>query len=59
MNIPNEKWRVMVRRLLGIVGLTATGTGFLSVANGSQVFAHQFLKDATPIEIPEMVYSPE
>ena len=59
MNIPNGKWPVMVRRLLGMVGVTATGTGLLSLASGGQVFAHQFLKDATPMEIPEMVYSPE
>jgi hypothetical protein len=60
MNIPNGKWRVMVRRLLGMVGgVTAAGPGLLSLASAGQVFAHQFLKDATPMEIPEMVYSPE
>jgi hypothetical protein len=59
MSIRNGKWRVIVRRVLSLAGLTAASTGIVSVASGGQVFAHQFLQDATPMEIPRMVYSPE
>ncbi len=49
---------VIVRRILGIAGVAAAGTGLVSITN-SQVFAHQFLQDMTPGPNLGMVYSPE
>jgi hypothetical protein len=50
--------RVIVRRILGVVGVAAAGTG-LAALPSSQVFAHQFLQDMTPGPNLGMVYSPE
>src|SRR5258708_34601904 len=59
MNMPVRTWRARARRLLNIVGVAAAGTGLAALAGGGQVFAHQFLQEATPVPIPGMVYSPE
>jgi len=58
MKITIGTCRVILRRILGIVGVAAAGTGLASVA-GSQVFAHQFLQDMAPGPDLGMVYSPE
>ncbi len=50
--------RVIIRRIFGIVGVAAAGTGLVSIAT-SQVFAHQFLQDMTPGPSLGMVYSAE
>ena len=50
--------RMIIRHVLGIVGVAAAGTGLASIA-GSQVFAHQFLQNMTPGPNLAMVYSPE
>ena len=49
---------VILRRIFGIVGVAAAGTGLVSIAS-SQVFAHQFLQDMAPGPNLGMVYSPE
>lgn len=59
MNMPVGTWRARARRLLNIVGVAAAGTGLAALAGGGQVFAHQFLQEATPVPIPAMAYSPE
>lgn len=58
MTINIGKCRVILRRIFGIAGVAAAGTGLVSIA-GSQVFAHQFLQDMTPGPTLGMVYSPE
>jgi hypothetical protein len=59
MNFTVKTCGLMLRRVLNIVGVTAAGSGLVSLQSSGQVFAHQFLRDATPVEIPAMVYSPE
>jgi hypothetical protein len=49
---------VILRRIFGIVGVAAAGTGLVSITS-SQVFAHQFLQDMAPGPNLGMVYSPE
>jgi hypothetical protein len=58
MKITVGTCRVIIRRILGVVGVAAAGTGLVSLASG-QVFAHQFLQDMTPGPSLGMVYSPE
>src|SRR3954470_5884926 len=58
MKVTTGTCRVILRRIFGIVGVAAAGTGLVSVAS-SQVFAHQFLQDMTPGPNLGMVYSPE
>jgi hypothetical protein len=58
MKITIGRCRVILRRIFGIVGVAAAGTGLVSIAN-SQVFAHQFLQDMTPGPNLGMEYSPE
>lgn len=58
MKITFGMGRVIVRRVLGIVGVAAAGSGLASLPS-SQVFAHQFLQDMTPGPNLGMVYSPE
>lgn len=58
MKISTGMCRVIIRRVLGIVGVAAAGTGLVSIAN-SQVFAHQFLQEMAPGPNLGMVYSPE
>jgi hypothetical protein len=50
--------RVIIRRILGVVGVAAAGAGLASIA-GSQVFAHQFLQEMAPGPNLGMVYSPQ
>lgn len=50
--------RVIVRRILGFVGVAAAGAGLASVA-GSQVFAHQFLQEMAPGPNLGMTYNAE
>jgi len=50
--------RVIIRRILGVVGVAAAGAGLASIA-GSQVFAHQFLQDMTPGPNLGMTYNPQ
>jgi len=49
--------RVIIRRILGVVGVAAAGAGLASVAGG-QVFAHQFLQEMAPGPNLGMAYSP-
>ena len=49
---------MIIRRILGIVGMAAAGTGLASITGG-QVFAHQFLQNLSPGPNLGMVYSPE
>ena len=58
MKITIGTCRVIIRRILGIVGVAAAGTGLVSLASG-QVFAHQFLQEMTPGPNVGMMYSPE
>lgn len=58
MKITIGMGRVIVRRILGVVGVAAAGTGLASLPS-SQVFAHQFLQDMTPGPNLGMEYSPE
>ena len=58
MKITIATCRVIIRRILGIVGVAAAGTGLVSLASG-QVFAHQFLQEMTPGPNLGMMYSPE
>jgi hypothetical protein len=58
MKIAIGKFRVILKRVLGIVGVAAAGTGLASIPSG-QVFAHQFLQEMTPGPNLGMVYSPE
>lgn len=50
--------RLVIRRILGIIGVAAAGTGLVSIAS-SQVFAHQFLQEMAPGPNLGMVYSSE
>ena len=58
MKITMGTCRVIIRRILGVVGVAAAGIGLVSIAN-SQVFAHQFLQEMAPGPNLGMVYSPE
>jgi hypothetical protein len=58
MKITVGMGRMIIRRILGIVGVAAAGTGLASITS-SQVFAHQFLQDMAPGPNLGMVYSPE
>ncbi len=58
MKITIGTWRGIIRRILGVVGVAAAGSGLVSLSSG-QVFAHQFLQDMTPGPNLGMVYSPE
>jgi hypothetical protein len=58
MKITMGTCRVIIRSILGVVGVAAAGTGLVSVAS-SQVFAHQFLQEMAPGPNLGMVYSPE
>jgi hypothetical protein len=58
MKITMGTCHVIIRRILGIVGVAAAGTGLVSIAS-SQVFAHQFLQEMAPGPNLGMVYSPE
>lgn len=57
MKITLATCRVIIRRVLGVVGVAVAGTG-LSIAS-SQVFAHQFLQEMAPGPNVGMVYSPD
>jgi hypothetical protein len=58
MKITIGTCRVILRRIFGIAGVAAAGTGLVSIAS-SQVFAHQFLQEMAPGPNLGMVYSPE
>jgi|HubBroStandDraft_6_1064221.scaffolds.fasta_scaffold219303_2 hypothetical protein len=58
MKLTMGKCRMIIQRMLSVVGVVAAGTGLVSLAS-SQVFAHQFLQDMTPGPNVGMVYSPE
>jgi hypothetical protein len=59
MKITSRQCRMMLRRILNVVGLAAAGAGAVSLASNSQVFAHHFLQAGTDGQNPVMVYSPE
>ena len=51
--------KLLLRRILRLVGATATGAGLVPLASSHHVFAHQLLIEALPMVIPDMVYSPQ
>ena len=59
MKTATNLWVAIRSRILNVVGLTAAGAGMVTLASSGQVFASQFLQEATQANIPSMVYSPE
>jgi hypothetical protein len=53
-----DTYRALLRRFLKILGLSAAGTGLMTVGGQSEVFARMFLKETVPVTQPEMVYDP-
>lgn len=56
MNKTKTASRLMFKRLLQVLGVTAGGAALMS-ASTDRVFAHQFLAEGTTLVIPEMEYN--
>lgn len=56
MNQTEAAVRLVLKRVLRVVGLTAGGAALIS-ASADRVFAHQFLAEGTTLAIPEMEYN--